>query len=83
MEGYLTWQGRMTDVIAMGQVGPDMLGPVTISRLCLITLHKDLLEDLKLQLRGKWAVTQTWEETVRLLRDLLNITKPAVRNSLS
>ncbi len=60
-----------------------MLGPATISRLCLHTLQKDLLEDLKLRLRDKWAVTQTWEETVRLLRDLLNITKPAVRNSLS
>ena len=70
----------------MGMVGhePQQVGPRTVATLLLQSLTRDLLEELKLRLRGGWSNQQlSWEEAVRLLRDLLGITKAAIITALS
>ncbi len=47
-------------------------------------MHRELLEELKLRLGNEWTHTgMTWEATVKLIKDMLGITKPAIIYQLS
>ncbi len=84
IEGFLSWQGRLLDMIGMVGHSEDQLGPRTVATLMLQTLHRELLEELKLRLRGAWTREEmTWAGTVKLLRDLMGITQPAIITALS
>ncbi len=47
------------------------------------SLNRELIDELKLRLHGRWANEDLrWEEVVRLLKDMLGITRPAVITAL-